>query len=414
MFLPVDEQLARIREGVSELIPEAELESKLQRSRSTDTPLVIKQGFDPTRPDLHIGHAVSIYKLQTFQELGHRVVFVIGDFTALVGDPSGQSDTRPMLTHEEIEQNLQTYADQVFMILDPDRTELRRNSEWLADLRLEHVVRLTSHYTVARMLEREDFSRRYAAQQPITLGEFVYPMLQAYDSVALRADVELGGTDQKYNLLLGRTLQEREGQEPQVCLTMPLLRGTDGEQKMSKSYENTVGLAMEASEMFGRTMSIPDSLLEEWIELTTGVDADERATWIAEATANPLAAKRRLATHIVDRYHGAGAGDAARDNFDRMHREGSAPDEMPTVRLRAGEDGRLWIAHALKQSGLAVSTSEARRLMGEGAIRVDGEPVTDTDCHLSRGAYVVQRGRRKFVRLEIDGAEVGDDDGSLP
>jgi len=414
MFLPVDEQLARIREGVSELIPEAELESKLERSRSTDTPLVIKQGFDPTRPDLHIGHAVSIYKLQTFQELGHRVVFVIGDFTALVGDPSGQSDTRPMLTHDEIERNLQTYADQVFMILDPDRTELRRNSEWLADLRLEDVVRLTSHYTVARMLEREDFSRRYAAQQPITLGEFVYPMLQAYDSVALRADVELGGTDQKYNLLLGRTLQEREGQEPQVCLTMPLLRGTDGEQKMSKSYENTVGLAMEASEMFGRTMSIPDSLLEEWIELTTGVGADERATWIAEASANPLDAKRRLATHIVDRYHGAGAGDAARDNFDRMHREGSAPDEMPIVRLRAGGDGRLWIAHALKQSGLAASTSEARRLMGEGAIRVDGEPVTDTDCHLSGGAYVVQRGRRKFVRLEIDGAEVGDDDGSLP
>ena len=414
MFLPVDEQLARIREGVSELIPEAELESKLERSRSTDTPLVIKQGFDPTRPDLHIGHAVSIYKLQTFQELGHRVVFVIGDFTALVGDPSGQSDTRPMLTHDEIERNLQTYADQVFMILDPDRTELRRNSEWLADLRLENVVRLTSHYTVARMLEREDFSRRYAAQQPITLGEFVYPMLQAYDSVALRADVELGGTDQKYNLLLGRTLQEREGQEPQVCLTMPLLRGTDGEQKMSKSYDNTVGLAMEASEMFGRTMSIPDSLLEEWIELTTGAGADERAAWIAEANADPLAAKRRLATHIVDRYHGAGAGDAARENFDRMHREGGAPEEMPTVRLPAGEDGRLWIAHALKQSGLAASSSEARRLMGEGAIRVDGEPVTDTDCHLSRGAYVVQRGRRKFVRLEIDGAEVGDDDGSLP
>lgn len=414
MFLPVDEQLARIREGVSELIPEAELESKLERSRSTDTPLVIKQGFDPTRPDLHIGHAVSIYKLQTFQELGHRVVFVIGDFTALVGDPSGQSDTRPMLTHDEIERNLQTYADQVFMILDPDRTELRRNSEWLADLRLENVVRLTSHYTVARMLEREDFSRRYAAQQPITLGEFVYPMLQAYDSVALGADVELGGTDQKYNLLLGRTLQEREGQEPQVCLTMPLLRGTDGEQKMSKSYENTVGLAMEASEMFGRTMSIPDSLLEEWIELTTGVSADERAAWIADAETDPLAAKRRLATHIVDRYHGAGAGDAARENFDRMHREGSAPEEMPTVRLPAGDDGRLWIAHALRQSGLVASSSEARRLMGEGAIRIDGEPVTDTDCHLSRGAYVVQRGRRKFVRLEIDGAEVGDDDGSLP
>jgi tyrosyl-tRNA synthetase len=414
MFLPVDEQLALIRDGASELIPEAELKAKLERSRSSDTPLVIKQGFDPTRPDLHIGHAVSIYKLQTFQELGHKVVFVIGDFTALVGDPSGQSDTRPMLSHEEIEENLQTYAEQVFMILDPDKTELRRNSEWLAELRLENVVRLTSHYTVARMLEREDFSRRYSAQQPITLGEFVYPMLQAYDSVALKADVELGGTDQKYNLLLGRTLQEREGQEPQVCLTMPLLRGTDGEQKMSKSYGNTVGLSMDASEMFGRTMSIPDSLLAEWIELTTAAGAQERSSWIAGAESDPLGAKRRLAAHIVDRYHGPGAGDAAQQSFDRVHREGSVPEEMPTVRLPAGEDGRLWIAHALKQSGLATSSSEARRVLAEGGIRVDGDQVTDADCHLSAGEYVLQRGRRKFVRLEIDSAEVGDDDGSLP
>ena len=243
MFPPVDEQLALIADGVAEIVPLDELKTKLERSRDTGTPLVVKQGFDPTRPDLHIGHAVSIHKLRTFQELGHRVVFVIGDFTALVGDPSGRSDTRPVLARAAIEENLATYREQVFHILDPERTELRRNSEWLAGLGLEDVLRLTSQYTVARMLERDDFSNRYREGQPISMVEFMYPMMQAYDSVVLGADVELGGTDQKFNLLLGRTLQERAGQEPQVCVTLPLLRGTDGERKMSKSYDNYVGLA---------------------------------------------------------------------------------------------------------------------------------------------------------------------------
>lgn len=401
MFPPVDEQLALIRAGTAEIIPEPELERKLTRSRDTNSPLIIKQGFDPTRPDLHIGHAVSIHKLQTFQKLGHQVVFVIGDFTALVGDPSGQSDTRPMLGHDEIEQNLKTYAAQVFTILDPDRTIIRRNSEWLAKLNLEDVLRLTSQYTVARMMERDDFSRRFAAHQPITLGEFVYPMLQAYDSVVLRADIELGGTDQTYNLLLGRTLQERDGQEPQVCLTMPLLRGTDGEQKMSKSSDNYVGLTMDATEMFGRTMSIPDSLLPEWIELVSGAEAGERSSRIRQAEPDPLGAKRWLAESIVDRYHGAGAGDRAREGFDRVHREGNVPDEMPVVRLTCEEDGRVWIAHALKRSGLARSTSEARRILKQGGIKVNGETVGDPDCHFLPGEYVLQRGRRRFVRLEI-------------
>ena len=259
MFPPAREQLERIRDGVSEIVPEDELLQKLERSVATDVPLIVKQGFDPTRPDLHIGHAISIHKLRTFQELGHRVVFVIGDFTALVGDPSGRSDTRPMLTREEIEQNLQTYEAQVFSVLDPESTEIRRNSEWLSGLGLEDVLRLTSGYTVARMLERDDFSIRFSEQRPITLVEFLYPMMQAYDSVALEADVELGGTDQRFNLLLGRTLQERADQEPQVCVLLPLLRGTDGDRKMSKSYDNTVGLTDDPSEMFGRTMSIPDS-----------------------------------------------------------------------------------------------------------------------------------------------------------
>jgi len=402
MFLPVDEQLALIRAGTAQIIPEPELKRKLARSRKTDTPLIIKQGFDPTRPDLHIGHAVSIHKLRTFQELGHQVVFVIGDFTAIVGDPSGQSDTRPMLGRDEIEQNLESYAKQVFTILDPDRTQVRRNSEWLAKLNLESIMRLTSQYTVARMMEREDFSRRYTAQQPITLSEFIYPMLVAYDSVILKADVELGGTDQTYNLLLGRTIQEREGQEPQVCLTMPLLRGTDGEQKMSKSYDNYIGLAMDPAEIFGRTMSIPDSLLEEWIELASGADAGERKTRTAQAETDPLSAKRWLAETIVLRYHGNEAASLAREAFDRVHRKGDLPDEMPSVRLTGDADGGLWIAHALKRAGLAQSTSEARRILEQGGIRVDGEPVLDPDCHLSSGTYVVQRGRRKFVRLQID------------
>ncbi|MGI9037825.1 MAG: tyrosine--tRNA ligase [Gemmatimonadota bacterium] len=407
MFPSVDEQLRRIREGTADVIPEDELVRKLERSRAADRPLVVKQGFDPTRPDLHIGHAVSIHKLQTFQELGHRVVFVIGDFTALMGDPSGRSESRPMLTREEIEENLQTYAEQVFRILDRDRTELRRNREWLGELRLEEVLGLASQYTVARMLEREDFAKRYAAQAPISLGEFLYPMMQAYDSVVLGADVELGGTDQTFNLLLGRTLQERAGQEPQVCLTLPLLRGTDGERKMSKSYDNYVGLTMEPDEMFGRTMSIPDTLLEEWIDLVSGASPEERAEWRDQATRDPLAAKRRLGERLADRYHGPGAGERAREAFDRLHREREIPADLPVVRLPAGSEGKVWVAHALKRSGLASSTSEARRLVEQGGVRVDGEPVAEADCHLPPGSYVLQRGRRRFVRLEIDGAETG-------
>ncbi|MGD8496860.1 MAG: tyrosine--tRNA ligase [Gemmatimonadales bacterium] len=413
MFPPVDEQLTRIRDGAADVIPEDELRRKLERSRSTGQPLVVKQGFDPTRPDLHIGHAVSLHKLHTLQELGHRVVFVIGDFTALVGDPSGRSDTRPMLSSEEIEANLATYAEQVFAILDRERTEIRRNSEWLGALGLEDILRLTSQYTVARMLEREDFARRHAEGSPISLVEFLYPMMQAYDSIALEADIELGGTDQTFNLLLGRTLQERAGQEPQVCLIMPLLRGTDGERKMSKSYDNYVGLAMEPAEMFGRTMSIPDELMPEWIDLATGVEEAERAEWRSQADGDPLAAKRRLAARIVARYHGAAAAEEAREAFDRIHRAHDLPEDMPEVRLAADRDAGLWIAHALKRSGLVDSTSQARRLVEQGGVRVDGDTISDTECHLRPGSYVLQRGRRKFVRLEIDGAEVGDDDGSF-
>ncbi len=402
MFLPVDEQIHRIGEGTESIVPEDELAAKLERSARKDRPLLIKQGFDPTRPDLHIGHGVSIHKLRTFQELGHRVVFVMGDFTARVGDPSGRDETRPMLSEEEIESNLATYEDQLFRILDPEATEIRRNSEWLAGLALADVLRLASQYTVARMLERDDFAARHREGRPISLVEFLYPMMQAYDSVALRADVELGGTDQLFNLLLGRTLQERAGQEPQVCLIMPLLRGTDGQRKMSKSYGNYVGIAMEAGETFGRVMSIPDTLLDEWLVLVSSAFGEELATRRAQAGTDPLAAKRWLAGDLVARYHGAAAAGEARAAFDRLHRRREVPENVPAVSLPLGRRETLWIAHVLRDSGLADSSSDARRLIRQGAVRVDGSVIRDGQTHLAAGEYLVQRGKRRFARVVID------------
>ncbi|WP_425155572.1 tyrosine--tRNA ligase [Candidatus Palauibacter sp.] len=401
MFLPVAEQLDRIRQGAERIVPEAELLAKLERSAREERPLIIKQGFDPTRPDLHIGHGVSIHKLRTFQELGHRVVFVMGDFTARVGDPSGRDETRPMLSGEEIESNLATYEKQLFRILDPETTEIRRNSEWLARLTLADILRLTSQYTVARMLERDDFAERHREGRPISLVEFLYPMMQGYDSVALRADVELGGTDQLFNLLLGRTLQERAGQEPQVCLIMPLLRGTDGRRKMSKSYDNYIGISMEAEDAFGRVMSIPDTLLEEWLSLASSARGEELARRRREAGTDPLATKRWLAGDIVARYHGTAAARRARGAFDRLHRHRKMPEDIPTVALSLeGRDG-LWIAHVLRDSHLASSSSEAGRLIRQGAVRVDGDVIADRDLRLGAGEYVVQRGKRKFARISV-------------
>ena len=404
MFLPVDEQLARIREGTEEIVPEAELEKKLERSRSTDTPLTIKQGFDPTRPDLHVGHGVSIHKLRTFQDLGHHVVFVMGTYTALIGDPSGRDETRPVLTEEEIEENLVTYEEQVFRILDPEKTEIRRNGDWLAPLALKDILRLTGQYTVARMLERDDFAKRYEEGRPISISEFLYPMMQGYDSVVLEADVELGGTDQKFNLLLARTLQERAGQEPQVCLIMPLLRGTDGRKKMSKTYDNYIGISMEPEEIFGRTMSIGDDLLPEWITLLSSASGDALAARLREAESSPLETKRWLAADLVARYHDEAAAEAAREAFDRLHRRKEAPtlEDLPVVEvpLEAGEPD-LWIAHALRQAELASSSSEAVRLLAQGAVRVDGEPVSDRDARLGPGEYLFQRGKRRFARVRI-------------
>lgn len=410
-FAPVEEQLEVIRRDAVEIVPESELVAKLERSRKEGRPLVVKQGFDPTRPDLHIGHAVSIRKLRDFQELGHDVVFVVGDYTARVGDPTGRSETRPQLSPEEIEANARTYAEQAGRLLDLDRVRIEYNSHWLAPLDLAAVLEMTATMTVARMLERDDFSKRYEEGRPISILEFMYPLLQGYDSIALRADIELGGTDQKFNLLVGRTMQERYGQDPQVCLIMPLLRGTDGELKMSKSYDNYIGITEPPEEMFGKTMSIPDELLEEWYRLASPLTGDALEAAVRRAASEPYAAKRELARMIAERYHGAEAARAAEAHFDRLFKERALPDEIPETtlslqeeRLRYSPDSGVWVAGLLVATGLAASNGEALRLIEQGAIRVDDERVTDRNARLDvepGSEAVLRRGKRQFVRVSF-------------
>lgn len=413
-FPPVSEQLDAIRREASEIIPEEELARKLQRSIDRDEPLRVKQGFDPTRPDLHIGHAVSLRKLRTFQELGHQVIFVVGDYTARIGDPTGRSELRPRLSEVEIAENARTYEEQVSCILDPERTRVEWNSRWLEPLRLADLLTLTAHYTVARMLEREDFATRYRQEKPISLVEFMYPLLQAYDSVALRADVELGGSDQKFNLLVARDIQRQYGQEPQVCLLMPLLRGTDGVQKMSKSYDNYVGIADAPEEQFGRTMSIPDELLTEWYTLASGMHGGELQSGLRAVEEDPYRAKRELAGSIVRQFHGEAAAGEAAERFDLIHRRHGVPDDVPVFRLRAddpalgAENGEVWLPRLLVRMDLAPSTSQAVRLIEQGAVSVDGETVKGREFRLPvRGEYTVQKGKRFFARVEFSVARTG-------
>lgn len=409
-FPSVNEQMDEIRRGALEIIPEQDLVRKLERSAATGEPLIVKQGFDPTRPDLHIGHAVSIRKLRTFQELGHQVIFVVGDYTARIGDPSGRSETRPRLSPEEIEENARTYAEQVGRILDVKKARVEFNSKWLAPLDLAAILELASTCTVARMLERDDFRKRYDEQRPIAISEFLYPLMQAYDSVALRADVELGGSDQKFNLLIGRTVQERYGQEPQVCLIMPLLRGTDGELKMSKSYDNYVGIAQPPEEQFGRTMSIPDSLLEEWYRLASGLPPHEIEAAVARIPAEPYAMKRQLARIIVATYHGEDAARAAEAHFDRLFRAHELPEEIELVEIDAADpairfspESGAWLPGLLVAAGLASSNGEAIRLIEQGAIAVDGERVSDRNArvHVPADGLVLRRGKRQFARVRL-------------
>jgi tyrosyl-tRNA synthetase len=390
----IPQAIQTIRRGCHELIVEEELAKKLATGRK----LRIKLGLDPTAPDLHLGHTVVINKLRDFQQLGHQIQFLIGDFTGMIGDPTGKNQTRPPLTREEIEKNARTYQAQVFKILDPEKTQVLYNSEWSDKLGAEGIIRLASKYTVSQLLERDDFSKRFAQEKPIALHELLYPLMQGYDSVAMKADVELGGTDQKFNLLVGRELQRSFGQEPQCILTMPLLEGLDGREKMSKSLGNYVGIAEPPQEIFGKLMSISDELMWRYIELLSFEPLEKISTWKSE---HPRVVKARFAKEIVARFHGKTAADAAEADFESRFRHGETPDDMPEVTLQAGADG-VPIMQVLKQAGLAPSTNEAQRAIEQGGVKIDGEKVSDRALRLKAGASVViQFGKRKFARVRL-------------
>ena len=396
-MLPVDEQMARLRRGTAEIIVEAELIQKLQRARATGTPLKVKLGLDPTAPDLHLGHTVVLQKLRDFQDLGHQIIIIIGDFTGMIGDPTGRSETRRPLSWDEIRANAETYRAQLGKILEMTRTRVEFNSTWLSPLTFEGVIRETAHLTVAQMLQREDFASRYASGRPISLHEFLYPIAQAYDSVALGADVELGGTDQTFNLLVGRDLQRAHEQEPQVALTVPILEGLDGAQKMSKSLGNYVGLTEPAAEMFGKLMSVSDTLMFRYFELVTRISPEEIA---GLRRLHPMEAKKRLARIVTAQYHGEAAAAEAEAEFVRVIQNRQVPEIIETVALVAEGDG-IPVWKALTAAGIASSNSEARRKMGEGGVRVDGERVVDLERVLGRGSQVVLQLGRRFKRVLV-------------
>jgi tyrosyl-tRNA synthetase len=392
----IEQAIQTIRRGSNELIVEEELAKKLAKGRK----LRVKLGLDPTAPDLHLGHTVVINKLRDFQALGHQVQFLIGDFTGMIGDPTGKNQTRPPLTREAILANAQTYKQQVFKILDPERTQVLFNSEWSDKLGAEGMIRLASRYTVARLLERDDFNKRFKGNQPIAVHELLYPLMQGYDSVAMKADVELGGTDQKFNLLVGRELQKDFGQEPQCVLTMPLLEGLDGRDKMSKSLGNYVGIAEPPQEMFGKLMSISDELMWRYIELLSFRAPQQ---WKAElgASGNPRDIKVQFAKEIVARFHSTGAADAAEKDFEQRFRHGALPETMPEVTLQS-PGGGLPVAQLLKLAQLAASASEAVRAIEQGGVKIDGERVTDRNLRLPAGkTLTVQVGKRKFARVTL-------------
>ena len=402
-MLSAQEQLHIIASGAAQIVPESALLDKLKRG----TPLNIKLGVDPTAPDIHLGHAVPLRKLRQFQDLGHQVTLIIGDGTALIGDPSGRNTTRPQLTSEQIKANAQTYVDQAFKVLDPEKTTLRYNSEWLLALDMEGLLKLTANFTVARILERDDFHNRYTNNQPISLHEFLYPVMQAYDSVVIEADVELGGNDQLFNLLAGRELMEKMGMEPQVCLTLPLLEGTDGVQKMSKSYGNYIGLTDEPADMFGKVMSIPDELMVKYFRLASTlpvgeIDAIERG--LAADELHPNKVKRSLARNIVEAYYDADAAAAAEGQFDLVFKKHALPDNIPeyAADLTPNDQGTVYVAKLLVDAGLAGSAGEARRLIDGGGVKIDGEPLPAKAYNVEPdrlAGAVIQVGKRKYAKL---------------
>ena len=393
------EELAKIKRGVEEILVEAELEERLESGK----PLRVKAGFDPTAPDLHLGHTVLINKLRQFQELGHEVLFLIGDFTGMIGDPTGKNVTRMPLTREDVMANAATYEHQIYKILDPEQTTVLFNSQWMGEMNAADLIQVAAKHTVARMLERDDFSKRYAARQPIAIHEFLYPLIQGYDSVAMKADIELGGTDQKFNLLVGRELQKHYGQKPQVILTMPILEGLDGVQKMSKSMNNYIGINEPPDEMFGKLMSVSDELMWRYFELLSFSSMDEIGQWKRDVVqgANPRDIKFRLGLEIVARFHNETAAAAAQANFVARFQQGAMPDEMPEVSLE-GRDGVLGIASLLKGARLTGSTSEAFRMIRQGAVRIDGERIQDRDLVIEAGnTHVFQVGKRRFARVTV-------------
>ncbi len=390
-----------IHRGAVEVFDENELEGKLKRAIKTGIPLRIKAGFDPTAPDLHLGHTVLIQKMKHFQDLGHRVMFLIGDFTGLIGDPSGKSETRPPLTPQQVQENAGTYKEQIFKILDPEKTEVVFNSVWMQEIKSIDMIRLCAKHTVARMLERDDFKKRFQAQKPIGIHEFVYPLIQGYDSVAIKADIELGGTDQTFNLLVGRHIQKEYGQEPQVVITMPLLEGLDGVQKMSKSLGNYIGITEPPQDMFGKLMSVSDDLMFRYFELLSSLDLDEikgLKDGIADGRLHPKDVKTRLAQELVERFHGARAAEAAKANFEAQFSRGEVPDDIPEFKLSPDEK-TIYLPKVLKEAGLVESTSDARRLIKQGAVSIDGNKVQSEEIEVQAPQTVLKVGKRRFLRI---------------
>lgn len=405
----VEHQLHVLQRGAAEIVPETALRDKLTRAIKEKRPLKVKLGLDPSAPDIHIGHTVVLHKLRQFQELGHVVQLIIGDFTGRIGDPSGRSETRKPLTEAEIEANAETYKDQIFKILDPDRTEVHYNSTWLSSLTFADVLKLASKTTVARMLERDDFEKRYRENQAIGLHEFFYPLMQGYDSVSLECDVELGGTDQKFNLLMGRQLQREYGQEEQIAMMLPLLEGLDGEKKMSKSLGNYIGIDEEPQEMYGKAMSIPDELMLRYYELVTDMSIEDLETLrrqLDEGTLHPRDAKMRLAKTFVRMYHGEEAAEAAERHFTTVFQKQALPDDMPVIGVDQAmlENGKIWVVKLLTHLDLVPSNGEARRMIQQGAVKINEEKIdkVNADVEVEDG-MIVQVGRRRFARVHLDG-----------
>lgn len=399
-MLPVEEQLKVIKRGTEEIIVEDELVAKLTYSYENNVPLRVKAGFDPTAPDLHLGHTVLIHKMRHFQELGHHVIFLIGDFTGMIGDPTGKNETRKALSKEEVLKNAETYKEQVFKILDPEKTEIAFNSKWMLEMGTMGMIKLASQYTVARMLERDDFAKRYESNKPISIHEFLYPLVQGYDSVALKSDIELGGTDQKFNLLVGRDLQRNYGQKPQIAITVPILEGLDGVQKMSKSLGNYVGINESANDMFGKIMSISDELMFRYYLLLSEKSLEDIERMKKDITVerlHPMQAKKDLAYEIVKRYHGEDEAKSALNHFETLFSKREIPDDILEVSIESG----LKLIQIINRLNLVSSNSEARRLANQGGIAINGEKVTDLNTILGTGGYILKVGKKKFAKILV-------------